>query len=141
MLRRVALALVLLAPAWSGASSYLWLKTAPARYFTEQDWEIFTGAFERALAEAPDGAQVEWSNEKTGSGGTIQPLSTQAGAEGPCRKVRIDNHAGGYSGSGTLDFCKQADGTWKIVSRREGQPGAAAAPTTEREAGGQPPAK
>lgn len=90
------------------------LKGAPVRYFSEKDWRLLKNASKRALENGRDGETIKWKNPHTGSSGAVTPTKTfeQEGSE--CRTLKIQNTAAGRTDEAAYDFCKQADGTWKI---------------------------
>jgi surface antigen len=76
--------------------------------------ELFTGALQNGLDQAADGADVSWSNPKTGAGGTLTFLDTRAPAETICRRVQIANKAKGQQSKVINTFCKNAAEEWKV---------------------------
>jgi surface antigen len=91
----------------------LFLKDAPARFFSEEDWRLLKKGVRRTLEEVPDGETSSWQNPATGSAGAMKPLKTYQDNGTKCRTLEIYNRAAGRTGQSVLDFCKQADGTWK----------------------------
>ncbi len=119
MLRKSILGLLSLlltaGPLSAVAADVLWLDTAPARYFTAQDWEALSQGVTDALEEAADGETLTWDNPTSGSSGQITVLRSYMQETAPCRSVRTRNRAGGLQGGAVYDFCQQPDGDWKIV--------------------------
>ena len=107
------LALVFSLPA--SALNWSFLQYSPVTQFTDQNWELLRQAGEKALASGADGEIVRWSNPSTGASGSIQPLDTTQREGMTCRLTAISNSAGGASGTSRFTFCKQADGTWRVV--------------------------
>lgn len=91
------------------------LKESPVRYFTDEDWRLLKNASQRALEKGQDGETSEWQNPDTDSSGALTPTRSfrQDGSE--CRTLIIQTAAAGRTSEGTYDFCKQADGTWKMA--------------------------
>lgn len=110
-----ALALWLALPTALLAAQWNWLRNAPANYLTEQDWEILSSTVEAMLDTGDDGKEVTWNNPDTGHQGTVTPLDTTDEQGVPCRNTRVFTSAGGVTNSGVYRFCRQPDGTWKIV--------------------------
>ena len=68
----------------------------------------------KSLDDAGDGEAVRWENATSGAGGLLTPLSTSERDGSVCRRLRIQNAVGGQSANSEFDFCRQADGTWKV---------------------------
>ena len=94
-----------------------WLNNAPARHFTEKDWQILMENVERVLSETPDGETVEWSNEESGAHGSLTPVSTGQYDGMPCRNLEMENHARNVSGTSNLEYCQRPDGSWGILQQ------------------------
>jgi surface antigen len=99
------------------AMNWSFLKHAPVSHFTEKDWDLMGEAGREALANAPDGETVGWSNANTGAFGTIQPLKTYKARGTTCRRTEVYNNAGKASGTSQFDFCRQEDGSWHVAPR------------------------
>lgn len=99
----------------AAASSELrWLNDSPVRFFTDKDWELSNAARDRALEDSADGETVEWSNEESGSYGSVTPLSRVERDGLTCREAQIVNHARGRDGTSRFEFCQDADGRWGV---------------------------
>jgi len=88
----------------------------PMSEMTEADIEILSSAADEALENAPDGDTRLWENPETGAGGALTPLSTSEQDGMRCRRLQIANEAGGKTARSEFDFCRQADGSWKVLS-------------------------
>lgn len=97
----------------SATSGLRFLEYSPARYFTEQDWELARQTTRKALDEVADGDSVSWENPETGHGGTLTPLSSSEKDGNRCRVLRVENHANKLEATGNFEYCRQADGTWR----------------------------
>lgn len=104
----------------AAAVNWNFLEYSPASHFTEKDWDLMRQTGREALDKAPDGATRGWNNPETGAFGTIQPLNSYEAGGSSCRRTEIFNSAKGTSGTSRFDFCKQADGSWKVAPRRPG---------------------
>ena len=102
----------------AAAVNWNFLEYGPASRFTAEDWALLRQHGRAALEEAGDGEVREWHNPASGAGGTITPLNTFERDGSTCRRTEISNQAEDASGMTRFDFCKQADGTWKVVSGR-----------------------
>ncbi len=116
----VALGLLVSAPIV--AMDWSFLRHAPVSHFTDKDWDLMREAGREALANAPDGDTVEWSNPDTAAFGTIQPLNTYESEGTTCRRTEVHNNAGGVSGTSRFDFCQQADGNWQVAPKTPPKP-------------------
>ncbi len=97
------------------AMNWSFLRQAPVSHFTEKDWDLMREAGREALANAPDGETVGWSNADSGAFGTVQPLKSYEAQGMICRRTEVYNNAGGASGTSRFDFCEQEDGTWRVA--------------------------
>lgn len=90
------------------------LAKSPIAYFTPEDSRLFKNTLYDVLNNQPDGKTVKWMNQKTGHSGKIKSARTFARDGLTCRTVKLFNSAGGVTGEGKINFCKQEDGSWKI---------------------------
>lgn len=102
----------------AAAVSWNFLQYGPAGYFTDDDWEQLRHVGRGALDDAADGEARAWSNPATGASGTIRPLDTQQRDEATCRRTEVVNNAKDSSSTTRFDFCRQADGSWKVAPRK-----------------------
>ncbi|TWA79643.1 surface antigen [Azospirillum brasilense] len=66
---------------------------------------------------APTGATVQWNNPQTGNWGTYTPTRDGTGPYGePCREFQTSIVVGGQLQQGYGTACRQADGSWRMVS-------------------------
>ena len=73
---------------------------------------------QQTLEDAPIGRTNSWSNPDSGNSGTITPTQTYTKNDGqPCREFQQTVTIGGDREEAYGTACRQADGTWKIVSR------------------------
>jgi len=94
------------------------LDQAPLRFFSDADLKLLSESVDKALDNAKDGEAVAWTNEQTGSSGTVTATRSFTREGHNCRRLEIANKAAKATrGSATsnLDFCK-VDGTWKILT-------------------------
>ncbi|MCB1784934.1 MAG: hypothetical protein KDJ33_01705 [Gammaproteobacteria bacterium] len=98
----------------ASAGNVFFMKDSPLANMGEGDLEAFRSAARRALDDAGDGEAVRWENATSGAGGLLTPLSTSERDGSVCRRLRIQNAVGGQSANSEFDFCRQADGTWKV---------------------------
>lgn len=116
-LTAVVLALLFVGIGNAIASTELrWLNNAPARHFTERDWEVLMENVQRVLDETPDGETVEWANEKSGAHGSLTPVSTGERDGMKCRNLEMENHARNVSAKSNLEYCQRPDGSWGFLS-------------------------
>ncbi|MBK3776164.1 glycine zipper 2TM domain-containing protein [Azospirillum brasilense] len=66
---------------------------------------------------APTGATVQWNNPQTGNWGSYTPTRDGTGPYGePCREFQTSIVVGGQLQQGYGTACRQADGSWRMVS-------------------------
>jgi len=98
------------------SAGWLFLKEAPIRFFSEQDRRLFKEAVQRTLEKVPDREISSWKNPATESAGAMKPIRTYQDNGKTCRTLEILNRAAGRTGQEIIvDFCKRADGNWKLV--------------------------
>lgn len=71
---------------------------------------------QKALETAPTGRAVVWSNPDTGYRYTVQPTRTYYTNQQPCREYITKALIGGKSQQIYGKACRQADGSWRVVS-------------------------
>ncbi len=98
----------------SASSELRWLNDSPVRFFTDKDWALSNAARDQALERSADGETVEWSNEESGSHGSVTPLSRVERNGKTCREAQIINHAKGRDGTSRFEFCRGSDGRWGV---------------------------
>ena len=102
----------------AAAVSWNFLQYGPAGSFTDQDWEQLRQVGRAALDEAADGESRGWNNPATGASGSIRPLDTQQRDGTACRRTEVVNNTKDSSSTTRFDFCRQADGSWKVAPRK-----------------------
>jgi surface antigen len=107
-------------------SNLRFLEDSAVSKMTDADTEVLRSAMRKALDDTPDGQSRRWENPATGARGVLTPLDTFDLDGVTCRKLELSNEIGGVSGRSVFDFCRQADGTWKIPAK-----GSTAAPTSQ----------
>lgn len=66
---------------------------------------------------APTGATVQWNNPQTGNWGSYTPTRDGTGPYGElCREFQTSIVVGGQLQQGYGTACRQADGSWRMVS-------------------------
>jgi len=98
------------------------LSKSPIAYFTPEDSALFKGTLQDLLNNQPDGKVVKWSNQKSTHSGKMKSTRTYLLDGSRCRTIKFFNNAGGRTGKGKFDFCKQDDGSWKIVPKQKDSP-------------------
>ncbi len=72
---------------------------------------------EQRAYNAPLNEPIIWNNPNTGHSGTVTPTREGRRPSGEyCREFQSDITVGGQSEKGYGTACRQADGSWKIVS-------------------------
>ena len=73
-------------------------------------------AMQRALETAPTGKDVSWTNPDNGNQYTVRSTRTYYVAEQPCREYITHAMIGGKNQQVYGKACRQADGSWRVVS-------------------------
>ncbi len=110
----VALAALVFVAAPAFASNVMFLNDTALSKMNDEDLEIARAAARDALDNAADGESRRWGNAQTGASGVITPISTYEQDGTACRRTEFFNEAQGVQGRSVFEFCRQADGTWRI---------------------------
>ena len=71
---------------------------------------------QRTLETAPTGKSVSWKNPDSGNQFKVKPTRTYYNNQQPCREYVTNAMIGGKSQQIYGKACRQADGSWKVVS-------------------------
>jgi surface antigen len=71
---------------------------------------------QRALETAPTGRAIVWSNPDNGNRYTVKPTRTYYHSQQPCREYITKAIIGGKSEQIYGKACRQADGSWRVIS-------------------------
>ena len=71
---------------------------------------------QHALETAPTGKSVSWKNPDSGNRYTVKPTRTYYKNQQPCREYMTDAMIGGKKQQIYGKACRQADGSWKVIS-------------------------
>lgn len=71
---------------------------------------------QRTLEHEPSGHTSEWVNPDNHHSGTVTPTRTYESESGPCREFQQSVTIDGRTERAYGTACRQADGSWKIVS-------------------------
>lgn len=69
-----------------------------------------------ALENVRTGVPSTWRNPDTGNQYTVVPTRTYDSSQGPCREYTVDAKVGGKTEKVYGTACRQADGSWRVVS-------------------------
>jgi hypothetical protein len=90
-------------------------KQAPARNFSDEDWQYLNRAIGHTLQNVEDGASYRWKNPASPASGLIEILESTTRDGTPCRRTRLTNFYDEIKGVTEFVFCKQPDGEWKVA--------------------------
>ena len=90
-------------------------KEAPARRFSDQDWQYLNLAIDHALVNVEDGASYRWNNPASPASGLLEVIESSMRDDTPCRRMRLINFYEDIKGVTEFVFCKQSDGEWKVA--------------------------
>jgi surface antigen len=114
----------------SAADGWGTMRSMPAGYLDERDIALMQDAVVGVLEDEKEKATRDWSNSQSGHSGKVTSTRAFQSSEGrPCKKVQIDNSAGGYKSSMRYDICLYPDGNW-----RDAESGVPFGKSTQREA-------
>jgi surface antigen len=99
------------------AQNVFFLDNSPIQAMTDDEVTLLEQSAYRTLDTTPDGQALSWKSKVSDTGGTITPVATWEESGRPCRTLQFDHQAKGRIGRPRLDFCKQADGSWKIANQ------------------------
>jgi surface antigen len=71
---------------------------------------------QRALETAPTGNSVAWTNPDNGYRYSVKPTRTYYVSDAPCREYTTTALIGGKKEQVYGKACRQADGSWRVVS-------------------------
>jgi len=94
------------------AVGYNFVRNSAIGGFSEADLTLHRNAIDQALISTAFGKPVEWSNDKTGSSGSVTP---QAGDTPECRRLSVVTQHRRIKDQGERYVCK-VKGQWRIVS-------------------------
>lgn len=101
----------------TGVALGAWVGSEIGKSMDDQDRLEAERTAQSALETNPDGRASTWVNPNTGHSGSTTPTSTYQSADGAnCREYQTTVVIDGRTETATGTACRQADGTWKIVS-------------------------
>lgn len=87
------------------------------RSLDRADRSAMESTTQQTLEKAPTGQASSWRNPDTGNYGTVTPMRPYQGPEGSyCREFQQTVTVAGQTQHAYGTACRQADGSWKIVS-------------------------
>ena len=90
-------------------------KEAPARKFSDADWQYLNHAIAYTLENVEDGASYRWNNPASPAFGLIEVLESTNRDGMSCRRTRLTNSYDDLKGVTEFLFCKQPNGEWKVA--------------------------
>lgn len=112
----VGACVVLATPA--GAFNLGYLRDTPLSYFTDEELATFADRLRTSLDESAEDERVQWGEPDNphAASGSITVIDSEERSDGTiCRRVRIENHAGGRFGGGVYRFCRDENGEWALA--------------------------
>ena len=103
----------------ASAVNWQWLHDYPARYFSNEDWDLLQQTAFKLYDNNRNKASAKWSNPETGNFGEVTVIESLTIDGKDCRKSRISNTAHtGLRGSSVYVLCKVENGEWKITEQK-----------------------
>ncbi len=100
----------------AGALLGAWAGGKIVQGLNAQDRTYYSNAANQAYS-APNGQTITWANPQSGAQGTITPVRTGTTSSGDvCREYQQTITVGGKTERAYGTACRQADGSWKIIS-------------------------
>lgn len=99
-----------------GAVLGAWVGSEIGRSLDDADRLAAERASQRAFETAPTGQTTTWRNPDSGNYGEITPTRTYQADNRDCRDYTHTIYVDGRSETARGTACRQADGTWQIVS-------------------------
>jgi len=90
-------------------------KEAPARRFSDEDWQYLNRAIDHTLVNVEDGASYRWNNPASPASGLLEMLESSMRDGTSCRRMRLTNFYDDIRGVTEFVFCKQSDSEWKVA--------------------------
>ena len=90
-------------------------KEAPARNFSDADWQHLNRAIGHTLESVEDGSSYHWKNPASSASGLLEVLESSMRDDTPCRRMRLTNFYDDIKSVTEFVFCKQSDGEWKVA--------------------------
>jgi hypothetical protein len=90
-------------------------KEAPARRYSDEDWQYLNRAIDHTLVNVEDGASYHWNNPASPASGLLEVLESSMRDNTPCRRMRLTNFYDDIKGVTEFVFCKQSTGEWKVA--------------------------
>ena len=84
--------------------------------FTDADMKIFVNAAETTVRSQPDGVEVRWNSDKSGSGGTMHVARSFQRAGHPCRQLAGETVVKANTEAFALTYCQDPAGNWRLAS-------------------------
>jgi surface antigen len=86
------------------------------QYMDDQDKQKMSSTSYNALENNRSGQTAQWNNPDSGNSGTITPVKTYEKNGNYCREYTQTVTIGNKTHEAYGTACRQADGTWKIMS-------------------------
>ncbi|MFT4174088.1 MAG: hypothetical protein QM639_16115 [Rhodocyclaceae bacterium] len=93
-------------------NNFNFMKRTPMSQFTKEDTKLFTDTLVPLLEDPASSGAHDWSNPKTGAGGTIT-LTPKGSVKPGCREVNIASHSRTLKGHADYVLCKK-NGMWSL---------------------------
>jgi surface antigen len=98
-------------------SNLTFMKDSPVSRFKPDDIRLMQEAGRAVLDSAEPAATREWLNPKTKHSGSVTLEQSFSFESRDCRRLRVDNRAGGMQSSTLVPVCRNAQGRWGIDTR------------------------
>jgi surface antigen len=118
--RLIAWSFLVLALACGNAaaqSNLTFLKDSPVSRFNAEDMRLMQQAGKAVLDSTAAAVSREWSNPKSKHSGSVTLEQSFSFESRDCRRLRIENRAGGMQSNTLVPVCRNVQGRWAIDTR------------------------
>jgi surface antigen len=98
-------------------SNLTFMKDSPVSRFNAEDMRLMQEAGKAVLDSTEPSATREWSNPKSKHSGKVTLEQTFSFESRDCRRLRVENRAGGMQSNTLVPVCRNAQGRWAVDTR------------------------
>ena len=92
------------------------LKGSNFAAFTDADMKLFLNAAETTVSSQPEGVDVRWNSDKSGSSGTMRVAGSFERGGHPCRQLGGETTVKSRTEPFALTYCRDTGGHWRLAS-------------------------
>ena len=92
------------------------LKGSNFAAFSDADMKLFLNTAETTVSSQPDGVEVRWNSDKSGTSGTMRIVSSFERGGHSCRKLGGDTTVKSNTEPFAITYCRDTSGHWRLAS-------------------------